>query len=53
MVTLTDGEAHAVKQAIDNYLPELEYELARIKLERDRRGLVALDEMLRQIRNRL
>jgi hypothetical protein len=46
-------EAEALMRALDNYLPELEYELSRVKLERDRHSLVERDELLRVVRNRL
>lgn len=46
-------EAEALLQALDSYLPELEYELARVKLERDRHELVVRDQLLRTIRSRL
>lgn len=46
-------EAEALLQALDNYLPELEYELARVKLERDRHELVRRDQLLRELRARL
>jgi hypothetical protein len=46
-------EASALLKALDSYLPELEYELARVKLERDRHELVVEDELLRALRGRL
>lgn len=46
-------EAEALLQALDSYLPELEYELARVKLERDRHELVLRDQLLRDLRARL
>lgn len=46
-------EAEALLRALDNYLPELEYELSRVKLERDRHDLVRRDELLRTVRNRI
>lgn len=46
-------EAEALMRALDNYLPELEYELSRVKLERDRHELVQRDSLLRLVRNRL
>lgn len=46
-------EAEALLQALDSYLPELEYELARVKLERDRHELVQRDQLLRDLRARL
>jgi hypothetical protein len=53
VLTLSEEEAHALERALDNYLPELRYELARVKLERDRADLVELDEMLERLRDRL
>ncbi len=53
MVTLDDRETQAVRKELDKYLPELQYELARIKLERDRHELVALEETLSMLRQRL
>lgn len=47
------SEAQALLQALDSYLPELEYELARVKLERDRHELVQRDQLLRDLRARL
>lgn len=47
------SEAEALLQALDSYLPELEYELARVKLERDRHSLVVRDQLLRTLRARL
>jgi hypothetical protein len=51
--TLSPDEARALHRALDNYLPELRYELARIKLERERRGMVRFDEVLEQLQRRL
>ena len=53
MIVLSDTEMAALKEALDNYLPELNYELARVKLERDRHHLVELERSLRVFRNRL
>jgi hypothetical protein len=52
-IVLTDAEARAVAHALDNYLPELRYELARVKLERDRHQMVAFEELLTMLRSRL
>jgi hypothetical protein len=52
-LTLDDDDMAALRQALDSYLPELRYELARIKLERDRRPLVDVEEKLTNIRKRL
>lgn len=51
--TIDTREAEALLQALDSYLPELEYELARVKLERDRHELVVRDQLLRDLRARL
>jgi hypothetical protein len=52
-LTLSEEEARALCQVLDKYLPELRYELARIKLERDRHPLVVLDNLLERLRGRL
>jgi hypothetical protein len=52
-LTLDAAELQALMTALDRYLPELEFELARVKLERHRHDLVALDSALRSIRARL
>jgi hypothetical protein len=52
-VTLSDDEARAVKTFLDKFMPELDYELARIKRERDRHSLVALEETLAKVRQKL
>jgi hypothetical protein len=55
MVTLelSDEEVQALREALDNYLPELRYELARVKLERTRHPFVTLEEALSRLRKRL
>jgi hypothetical protein len=53
ILTLHRREAEALVQALDSYLPELEFELARIKRPRDRHGLVERDQMLIGLRERL
>jgi hypothetical protein len=53
MVTLTDIEARALRRALENYLPELRYELARVKLESTRHDLVELERLLTDIEERL
>jgi hypothetical protein len=53
VVTLSDDEARAVARLVDKYLPEMDYELARIKLERDRQPLVDLERVLVALRKRL
>jgi hypothetical protein len=50
---LNAREAEALRRALDDYLPELEYELARMKRERERHELVQHDELLRTLRNRI
>ncbi len=50
---LTETEAGVLAWALENYLPELRYELARIKLERDRHELVRKEEMLSALLTRL
>lgn len=52
-LTLNDDEVLALRQALDTYLPELQYELARIKRERDRHPLVELDRTLTALREKL
>lgn len=52
-VLLRDDEARVLAWALDNYLPELRYELARVKRGRDRHELVVREEMLSAIRERL
>jgi hypothetical protein len=46
-------EAEALLRALDNYLPELEHGLSRVKLERDRHELAQRDDILRALQNRL
>lgn len=50
---LEGEEMDAVRWALENYLPELRYEAARIKLERDRQGLVVREEILTALLARL
>jgi hypothetical protein len=52
-ITLSDDEARALKTFIDKFMPELDYELARIKHQRDRHSLVALEETLQKVRQKL
>ncbi len=52
-ISLTDEEARAVKALLDKYMPELDYELARIKLERDRDSLVEFERVLANLRKKL
>jgi len=53
MVTLTDEEADALRTALDNYLPELERDLARIDRKRDQHELAMLERTLVALRKRL
>jgi hypothetical protein len=50
---LSPREAEVLLRALDSYLPELEFELARVKLERHRRDLNDLDNTLRRLRDRI
>ena len=52
-ITLGDDEARTVRELIDKYLPELNFELARVKLEHDRHPLVQLEERLTALRKKL
>ncbi|HEX2571086.1 MAG TPA: hypothetical protein VH877_16130 [Polyangia bacterium] len=52
-IELSAEEVGFLRQALDNYMPELDYELARVKRPRDRHGLVLLAQALRRVRNRL
>ena len=53
MVTLSDEEAAALKRALEIFLPELGFEVARIERPRDRHELAHVEEVLRRLRNRL
>ncbi len=53
MVTLKDEEVAALRQALDNYLPELARDLAGIDRERDRHQLAELERRLVALRRRL
>jgi hypothetical protein len=55
MVTITDEEAAALRQALDSYLPQLNFELSRVKLDQPglRHQLVLLEATLRGLRQRL
>lgn len=50
---LEDAEIEAVRWALANYLPELRYEAARIKRERDRHELVEREQVLTSLLERL
>ena len=53
MITLEQDEVTALRQALDNYLPELARDLARIDRERDRHQLAELERKLVALRRRL
>jgi hypothetical protein len=50
---LEDAEIEAVRWALANYLPELRYEAARFKRERDRHELALREEILTALLERL
>lgn len=50
---INEREAQALLSALENYLPELEHGLSRVKLERDRHDLAQRDDILRALQNRL
>lgn len=52
-LTINRDEATALLRALDRFLPELEFEMARVKLPRDRHPMVELDDTLRRVRDRL
>ena len=52
-IALSDDELRALCWALDNYLPELRYDEARVKLKRDRHEVVAIEETLTALRERL
>jgi hypothetical protein len=54
-IVLADEEVRALKQALDAYLPTLNFELSRVKLDRPdlRHDLVGLEATLRKLRERL
>jgi hypothetical protein len=52
-LTINREEAAALLRALDRFLPELEFEMARVKLPRDRHPMVELDDTLRRVRDRL
>jgi hypothetical protein len=51
--TLSIEEARALATALDAYLPELRFEAARIKRQRDREELVLRERILTDLRKRL
>jgi hypothetical protein len=52
-LTINRDEANALLRALDRLLHELEFDMARIKLPRDRHSLVELDETLHRVRDRI
>jgi hypothetical protein len=50
---LGDDEAATIRRALDNYLPELRYELARVKLPSERHELVEFERKLTHLRRKL
>jgi hypothetical protein len=52
-IALSDEELRALCWALDNYLPGLRYDEARVKLERNRRELVDRERLLSSVRERL
>lgn len=52
-LTINRDEANALLRALDRFLPELEFEMARVKLPRDRHPMVELEETVRRVRDRL
>ena len=52
-LSLTNDEVAALRVCLDNYLPELRYDLSRIKLPRDRHDVVTLERALSSLRLRL
>jgi hypothetical protein len=53
LLFLEEEEIAAVRWALENYLPELRYEAARIKRERDRHELVVQEQILTALLARL
>lgn len=52
-IKLTQQETEALKHCLDNYLPELRYDMSRVKLPRDRHDMVVFEEALTRLRRRL
>ena len=52
-IALSRAEIEALCWALDNYLPELRYDEARVKRERDRHEVVVREELLTALRTRL
>jgi hypothetical protein len=53
VLALSKDEARAILEALRNYLPGLNYDLARVKHERDRHHLVELERTLRSVEERV
>ena len=52
-LTINRDEANALLRALDRFLHEIEFEMARVKLPRDRHSLVELTDTLHGVRDRL
>jgi hypothetical protein len=52
-VAFSDEELRVLCWALDNYLPGLRYDEARVKRERDRHEVVARETLLSSLRERL
>ena len=52
-MTLNPTEVRALRRALDNYLPELAYEVARVDRERDRHEFAQFEQALIDLRRRL
>ena len=52
-IELSAEDVVFLRQALDNYIPELDYELARVKRPRDRHSMVLLAQALLRVRGRL
>lgn len=52
-IDLSPAELRALRIALDNYLPELRYELARARIEPDRRELAELEAIMEVLRRKL
>jgi hypothetical protein len=52
-ISFSPEELRALCWALDNYLPELRYEEARVKLSHYRHDLVVIEETLTALRERL
>jgi hypothetical protein len=52
-IVMTETELRALCWALDSYLPGLRFDEARVKLERNRHELVAREEALSVLRDRL